>query len=178
MFTVIAYSDAGETQIRRYAVDSFREAWELFMESWIAGEFTWEHFEYYGPNCTVENPAFTPEFLRRHDFGSDGDPIVEEGVIIYTWWCITGRHGSDEHFVTGYFVEPASPPRLQGGRYHYQNIVRLLDEDLEGMTRENRLAVHGYVTAYLGLGCITLQQAVEIERRLDLSPEEIEKLVI
>ena len=104
MITLIAINENGETHIRRYSTDSTREARDLFVHEWINGGITWLWWEYYGPHCTVDNPAFTPTFLTENGFDDEPAPLEDEGVIIYSWFCATGIHGSDEHFVTGYFV--------------------------------------------------------------------------
>lgn len=104
MFVVIAIAEAGESHIRRYETDNARDARNRFVQDWIDEKVQWEWWEYYGPNCTVDNPAFTPDFLRQEGFHNEPAPEEIEGVTIYTWWCITGNHGSDEHFVTGYFI--------------------------------------------------------------------------
>ena len=104
MITVIAIAEGGEAHIRRYDTDDVRDARNRFVQDWIDGNVPWEWWEYHGPHCTVDTPAFTPEFLKEHGFDDEPSPEKTEGVTIYTWWCITGIHGSDEHFVTGYFI--------------------------------------------------------------------------
>jgi hypothetical protein len=104
MITAIVVDQCGQSQIRRYDTDNPRVARNRFVQEWIAGGIVWEHFEFFGPNCRVENPAFAPEFLQKHGFEDEIPPLVHEGVTIYTWKCVTGPHGSDEHIVLGYFV--------------------------------------------------------------------------
>lgn len=104
MITAIVIDQSGQSHIRRYDTSDPREARNRFVEEWMRGAVVWEYFEFFGPNCRVENPAFTPQFLRSHGFEDEPPPIVEQGVTIYTWFCATGLHGSDEHVVTGYFV--------------------------------------------------------------------------
>lgn len=104
MITAILMDQRGQSHIRRYQTDNPREARNKFVDEWIARTIVWEDFEFYGPNCSVENPAFTPDFLRQNGYEDEPAPVVENGVTIYEWFCATGPHGSDEHIVTGYFV--------------------------------------------------------------------------
>lgn len=117
MITVIAVNDAGESRIRRYMVDDVKTARNSFVNEWIDGEIVWDYFEFYGPNCEVENPAFSPDFLRRAGFDDEPGPVREEGVTIYEWFCAVGPHGSDEHTVTGYFIPSTIPP--SDGEFRY-----------------------------------------------------------
>jgi hypothetical protein len=105
MITVIANNDFYETIIKKYDVNEFPKARNLFVWDWINSVFSWNNFEYFGTGCKVENPAFTPEFLKQHGFDDEPSPIFIEGVCIYSWFCITGIHGSDEHYVTAYFIQ-------------------------------------------------------------------------
>ncbi len=105
MITVIASNDFYETVIRRYDVDEYQQARNLFVLDWIGGVIGWNNFEYYGEGCEVDNPAFTPEFLKEHGFDDEPPPQFIEGVCIYQWDCVTGIHGSDEHWVIGYFTQ-------------------------------------------------------------------------
>jgi len=104
MMTIILINESGEAHIRRYPVNDAQAARDCVVRDWIAGRIQWEWVEYHGPNCTVDNPAFTPEFLRENGYENEPPPVVQEGVTIYSWFCATGPNGSDEHFVTGYFV--------------------------------------------------------------------------
>ena|SRR6266699_554093 len=104
MITAIVIDECGQVHIRRYDTDNPRDARNRFVNEWIAGGIVWEHFELYGPNCTVDNPAFTPAFLREHGYEDEPPPLVEQGVTVYQWFCATGPHGSDEHIVVAYFV--------------------------------------------------------------------------
>jgi hypothetical protein len=108
---VVAITYGGtETHIRRYSTDDPATAIRLFTLDWIEGRVQWHYFEFFGPGCTVDNPAFTPEFLREHclDEQRYREPTIIEGVHVWDWYCCTGIHGSDEHLVTGYFVPPSS----------------------------------------------------------------------
>lgn len=107
MITAIVINEICEPQIRHYATDHPRVARDGFIQDWIEGKIVWEHSEFYGPNCTIENPAFSPAFLSKYGFEDEPPPLLENGVIVYTWTCITGGHGSDEHTVTGYFIRSA-----------------------------------------------------------------------
>lgn len=105
MITVIANNDFYETVIKKYDVNLFWRARDLFVNDWISGVVGWNNVEYYGIGCEVENPAFTPDFLAKHGFDDDALPEFIEGVCVYQWNCITGIHGSDEHWVVGYFIQ-------------------------------------------------------------------------
>lgn len=103
MTILIAINDYCPPQIHRYETDDPVEAMSQFLRDWIAGDVSWDVSAYYGPNCTVDNPAFTPEFLES--LLDDYDTYkVKNGVYIWTWWCITGIHGSDEHYVSAYVI--------------------------------------------------------------------------
>ena len=108
MITAIVFDMGGDTKIRRYDTDDPFEAKRLFIREWIEGKITWDHFEFYGPQCTVTVPAFSPEFLEDHclsDESNEGTYLgINEGVHVWEWLCITGIHGSDEHIVKGFFV--------------------------------------------------------------------------
>jgi hypothetical protein len=116
MMTAILINEAAESHVRRYPVEDVRAARDCIMRDWIDGLIQWKHFEYYGKNCTVETPAFSPGFLQQHGYEDEPRPIVEDGVTIYTWFCATGPHGSDEHCVTGYFVPSRDEKDDRSGR--------------------------------------------------------------
>jgi len=110
MVTAIVTYGSGETHIRRYNTPNPTEAKRQFIQDWIDGKVQWHWFEFHGPECTVEVPAFTPDFLREHCLNDEFSFRVEEGVHIWEWYCCTGIHGSDEHIVTGYFIPHETNP--------------------------------------------------------------------
>jgi hypothetical protein len=110
MVTAIVTYSSAETHIRRYDTDDPHAAMQLFIHDWIAGRVVWEWWEFSGPHCTTEVPAFTPDFLREHCLNDCYNERITEGVHIWDWYCCTGIHGSDEHIVTGYFIPPTLPP--------------------------------------------------------------------
>jgi hypothetical protein len=74
------------------------------MQEWSQCKIVWEEPEYFAPEKD-DQPAFTPEYVKNYRFEDDfREYPVEEGVTIYDVWCITGIHGSDEHFVQLYCV--------------------------------------------------------------------------
>ncbi|MEP6944601.1 MAG: hypothetical protein ABJA02_01700 [Acidobacteriota bacterium] len=103
MTVLIVSNDYFQTHILRYDTDDSHVAKNLFLSDWSEGRIEWDSFEYYGPGCSVENPAFTPDFVRGLMPFDEPYEVIEK-VHVWTWWCITGIHGSDEHYVTGYFV--------------------------------------------------------------------------
>jgi hypothetical protein len=104
MVTAIAVYSSGEAHIRRCDTDDPLEARRMFIQEWIDGKIEWHFFELFGPECTVDNPAFTPDFLREAYLDSEYVYEIQRGADIWEWYCCTGIHGSDEHIVTGYFV--------------------------------------------------------------------------
>lgn len=103
MTILIAINDCCMPQIHRYETDDPVDAKNQFLRDWIAGDVSWDFFEYYGPSCAVSNPAFTPDFLESF-LTEDDEYEIKDGVHVWTWWCITGIHGSDEHYVTAYVI--------------------------------------------------------------------------
>ena len=89
--------------IRRYDTDDPKVARERFVEEWITRGIEWDDPQMDGPNCTVDNPAFTVEFLRQYE-DEDQPELIEEGVSVQYWWCKRGPRFDDEIGVVGYFV--------------------------------------------------------------------------
>lgn len=103
MTILIAMNDYCPPQIHRYETDDPVEAKSQFLRDWIAGDVSWDFAEYHGPSCRVDNPAFTPEFLQEI-LDDDDESVIQNGVHVWTWWCIKGIHGSDEHYVSAYVI--------------------------------------------------------------------------
>lgn len=106
MTVVIASGDSYQTVIRRYDTDDPFVAKRLFLTDWAEGSIQWDYFEYFGPSCTVANPAFPPVLVSAFIDEDDPGPEITEGVHTWTWWHVTGIHGSDEHYVVAHFIAP------------------------------------------------------------------------
>ena len=112
MYAIVALSSGSENVLRVYDVNTPQEARDQFVKDWLGGVVTWEYYEFWNPKRPVAEEAsltsgcvFTPEFIRGGGPEADIEDYDEAtGIATFEWWCITGIHGSDEHFVSAYCI--------------------------------------------------------------------------
>jgi hypothetical protein len=101
--TAIVIDMSCQEHIRHYQTDSVNQAHDFLIQEWVDGGVIWNSWEFAGPNCTAEVPAFSPEYLRSNCFNEEPRDVILN-VTVFEWWCCTGRPDSDDHLVYGYFV--------------------------------------------------------------------------
>ena len=104
MITAIITNDLMESHVRLYRTDEPAKAREVFMKDWIAGRIEWESTEFSGPNCRIQEGAFSPAFLMRLEGQTRPEPTRQQGVISYTWFC-EGSPERKAHYVSAHFVK-------------------------------------------------------------------------